>query len=416
MPFHRTMRTLEETLDRVDSSVDDMVRTMIEMTRIPALAPFNGGDGEGRKADYLETQLRGFDTVERVDVPDWHDPSVMRANILARKVGPSKGTVWVVAHMDVVPTGDPDMWDTPPFDPVYRDGKVYGRGTEDNGQSVISSIFASRACMDQELHGMSMGVALVADEETSSKAGIEYLLDHGYFSEDDVIYVPDWGTPGGTMVDVSEKHMLWIRVEVRGKTAHASNPDSGINAYRVSTRLLTDLMDELERTFDDTDPMFSPSRSTFEPTKRPATVENINTIPGNDEFCMDIRLLPQHRPDDVMEVVRKVAAEHAERSGAEIVVEEVMKEVSGKPSSLDTRGFEVLSDSVELVTGARPVPKGIGGGTCANFFRLKGLDAYVWQCGGGTLHAPNEHVVVKDMLTDTKVFAAIYHRLCVSGE
>ena len=93
-----------------------------------------------------------------------------------------------------------------------------------------------------------------------------------------------------------------------------------------------------------------------------------------------------------------------------------MKEVSGKPSSLDTRGFEVLSDSVELVTGARPAPKGIGGGTCANFFRLKGLDAYVWQCGGGTLHAPNEHVVVKDMLTDTKVFAAIYHRLCVSGE
>lgn len=63
MPFHKTMRTLEETLDRVDSSVDDMVRTMIEMTRIPALAPFNGGDGEGRKADYLETQLRGFDTV-----------------------------------------------------------------------------------------------------------------------------------------------------------------------------------------------------------------------------------------------------------------------------------------------------------------------------------------------------------------
>ena len=272
----------------------------------------------------------------------------MRANILARKKGPSKGTVWVVAHMDVVPTGDPDLWDTPPFDPVYRDGKVYGRGTEDNGQSVISSIFASRACMDQELHGMSMGVALVADEETSSKAGIEYLLDHGYFSEDDVIYVPDWGTPGGTMVDVSEKHMLWVRVEVHGKTAHASNPDSGINAYRVSTCLLMDLLDKLERTFDDTDPMFSPSRSTFEPTKRPATVENINTIPGNDEFCMDIRLLPQHRPDDVMEVIRKVAAEHAERSGAEITVEEVMKEVSGKPSSLDTRGFEVLSDSVPL--------------------------------------------------------------------
>ena len=330
------MRTLEETLELVDSSVDDMVRTMIEMIRIPAMAPCNGGDGEGRKADYLMTQLRGFDSVERVDVPDDTDPDVMRSNILARRNGPRRGTVWVVAHMDVVPTGDPALWDNPPFDPVLRDGRVYGRGTEDNGQSVISSIFASRACLGQELQGMSMGVALVADEETGSAKGIEYLLDHGYFSGDDVIYVPDWGTPGGTKVDVAEKHTLWLRVSVEGRTAHASNPDSGINAYRVSTCLLADLLGRLESKYSETDGAFLPPRSTFEPTKRPATVDNVNTIPGHDEFCLDIRLLPAHDPDEVLGFVEEVAREHSERTGAGISVDVINSERSGRPSSIDT--------------------------------------------------------------------------------
>ena len=149
-----------------------MVETMIGMISIPALAPINGGDGESRKADYLQGKLTGFDSVRRIDVPDDVDPSVMRSNILAVRNGKLKGTVWVMAHMDVVPAGDPELWDNPPYEPVFRDGRVYGRGTEDNGQSVISSMFASRAVIDQELNGMSLGIAYVADEETTSLKGI----------------------------------------------------------------------------------------------------------------------------------------------------------------------------------------------------------------------------------------------------
>ncbi len=191
------MRSLEEVLSMVDSSYDDMVETMIGMIRFPALAPFNGGEGEGKKADYIQERLRGFDSVRRIDVPDRFNPSIMRSNILARKEGRKKGTVWIVAHIDVVPAGDPALWDIPPFDPVYRDGKVYGRGTEDNGQFVISSMFASRPLLDMDLEGMSLGVAYVADEETGSERGIQHLLGMGLFSEDDVIMVPDWGSPGG---------------------------------------------------------------------------------------------------------------------------------------------------------------------------------------------------------------------------
>lgn len=407
------MKSLETVLHEIDACTDEMIETMIGMIRYPALSPINGGVGEGEKADYLMSKLVGFDSVERVDVPDDSDPTIMRPNILARKNGRRKGTVWIVAHMDVVPAGDPDLWDTPPYEGVYKDGCIFGRGTEDNGQSVISSMFASRPFLDQDLQGMSIGIAYVADEETTSKMGIEYLLDHGYFDVDDIIMVPDWGSPGGVQIEVAEKGMLWIRFMIEGKTTHGSTPDRGINAYRVSTILLMDLMESFSKHFGDSDDRFVGKTSTFEPTKRPATVENVNTIPGYDEFCMDIRLLPMYDIDDVVGCAKEIAAMYEKSTGAKITVEVVERHVAGKPSSMDSIGFKALVDAVESVTGSKPVGVGIGGGTCANFFRQKGFDAYVWQCGGGTLHAPNEHVVMSNMITDTKVYATLMHRLCL---
>ena len=114
-----------------------------------------------------------------------------------------------------------------------------------------------------------------------------------------------------------------------------------------------------------------------------------------------------------LDFVRAVASEHAERTGAGISVEVIQCEPAGRKSSTDTVGFNALCDAVESVTGNRPEAVGVGGGTCANFFRLDGFDAYVWQCGGGTLHAPNEYVEMSNLMTDAKVFATLFYNLCV---
>ncbi len=410
------MRPLDRILSEIDSSKDDIISTMMGMIRIPAIAPESGGVGEGEKADYLMERLQGFDEVRRIEVQDTFDPSISRPNILARKIGPKKGTVWIVAHMDVVPVVDLEKWDSPPFEPVCKDGRIYGRGTEDNGQAVISSLFASRPYLSEKLEGMSIGLAYVADEETTSEMGIGYLVDHDCFTEDDVIVVPDWGSPGGTRIWLSEKNLLWMRFDIEGKSVHGSTPHKGINAFRVSTYLLADLMDVLSERFSEQDPMFLPPFSTFEPTKRPATVDNVNTIPGTDSFCMDVRLLPSYSMDDVIAAAEEVAMQHSRRSGATIRVSEIQRNLSGAPSSTDSLGFRALSDAVERITGSRPIPSGTGGATCANFFRLKGLDAYVWQCGGGTLHGPNEYVVLENLMTDCKVFATLFYNLCLKGD
>ena len=408
------MKSLQSVFGEIDASREEIIRTAVELVGYPALAPINGGTGEGAKADYIVSKLKGFDSVERIEFPDRTDPSVMRPNIIARKKGKGKGTLWIVSHMDVVPTGDPELWDTPPFEGVYKDGRIYGRGTEDNGQSVVSSMFAARPFLDEEFEGMSLALAYVADEETSSVLGIQSLLEKGLFSEDDAIMVPDWGSPGGTMIGLAEKSVLWLRFVIEGRTTHGSTPELGVNAYRVSTLLLMDLMESLPEKFGGRDDRFLNGVSTFEPTKRPATVDNVNTIPGHDEFCMDIRLLPMYDPDDVLREAETIAECYAKDTGAEIRVEVIQKAVAGRPSPDDRDEFTALAESVEEVTGVRPRGVGMSGGTCANFFRLKGLDAYVWQSEGGTLHAPNEYVTVDHLLTDAKVYASLIHRLCVT--
>ena len=407
------MKALEQILSDIDLSRQDIIDTAVGMLSIPALAPVNNGDGEGRKANFLMSLMSGFDLVQRYDVPDGMDPKVMRSNIIAVKKGKKKGTVWMVAHMDVVPTGDTDLWDTPPFEPSIRDGRIYARGSEDDGQSVISSLFAAKQFLDQELNGMSIGLALVADEETSSVYGIQYLLEQGIFKEGDIIMVPDHCSPDGEDIAVAEKNILWLKFSIEGRTTHASTPSLGINAYKVSTLLLMDLMESFESRFDGTDDRFLQSNSTFEPTKRIATVENVNTIPGYDEFCMDIRVIPEYDLDIIIRMAEEIAQVYAESTGASIKVEVLQKAVAGRPSSSESEGFIALSEAVESIRGRRPSPVGISGGTCANFFRLKGFDAYAWQTGDGSLHAPNEYLVIDNLINDTKVFASLFYKLCM---
>ena len=404
---------LAAVLEKIERSRDRIIEEMCDMIRIPAISPANGGTGESRRADHMIMRLKGYDTVLRVDVPDDTDPSIMRSNILAKKRGKEEGTVWIVSHLDTVPTGNLEDWDSPPFEPRVEDGRIYGRGTEDNGQAVISSIFASEFIDKDILTGKSIGIALVADEENTSKMGIDYLVKNKCFSKDDIFIVPDWGSPGGSQIVVDEKDLIWLNFSISGRTTHGSTPGKGINAFRTAAHLIVELESEFNKEFPSEDPMFKPSISTFEPTRSTNHVENVNTIPGYYDFSIDVRLLPHYKIDDVVSVAEKVAEKIADEYGAEILVEEIQRHKSGKSSSIENETYLALRDSIKHVTGTEPIPIGIGGATCANFFRLAGYDAYVWGTGGGTLHTPNEYVEIDNIIIDAKVFATLFYKLCV---
>ena len=87
--------------------------------------------------------------------------------------------------------------------------------------------------------------------------------------------------------------MLWLCFKTTGKQCHGSNPQLGNNAFVGGIASGDKIRRNSKKYFRSSDPLFDPPDSTFEPTKKEANVGNINTIPGEDVFYMDCRVLPR---------------------------------------------------------------------------------------------------------------------------
>jgi succinyl-diaminopimelate desuccinylase len=163
----------------------------------------------------------------------------------------------------------------------------------------------------------------------------------------------------------------------------------------------------LHRRFPDTDTFFSPPESTFEPTKKDSNVQNVNTIPGEDVFYFDCRVLPQIDLADVLAEMNSTAKSVAERFGAQIRIEEFLRSESPHGTPADSPVVIELAQAIQEIYGVQPRPCGIGGQTVATFFRKKGLAAAVWEKIEGWAHAPNERILVDNLVGNTKVFARL---------
>ncbi|MDD8027460.1 MAG: M20 family metallo-hydrolase [Acidobacteriota bacterium] len=395
----------------LDAYRNDMIDLQCRLAAIPAIAPSSGGEGEARKAEFLVEFLKGIGItdIEVVKAPDVDAPSGYRPNILARVPGRrSDRTIWIMSHMDVVPEGDMALWRGDPFKPWVEDGKIFGRGVEDNQQDLVASVFAIKAILDEGLKpAFDVGLALVADEETGSDKGIGYVLAHANaFKPDDLIIVPDAGNEDGTMIEVAEKSILWLKFRTEGKSTHGSTPEKGINAFRAASALVVRLQDLYKR-FPQSDPLFDPPISTFEPTKKEKNVPNVNTIPGDDVFYMDCRVLPSIPLPDVDAAVAALAAEVVSEFGVKIDVSDVQRAPAAPPTSPEAPVAKALAAAVKAVYGIEAKPMGIGGGTVAALFRRAGIPAACWSRLDETLHGPNEYCIIDNLVGDAKVFAHV---------
>jgi succinyl-diaminopimelate desuccinylase len=403
--------SFENITQRLDAYRDEMVNLQIRLTSIPAIAPSSGGEGEARKAEFLVGFLRdnGFVDLDVVKAPDLDAPSGYRPNILAFFRGRSATrTIWIMSHMDVVPAGELSLWRGDPFKPWVESGKIFGRGVEDNQQDLVASIFAVKAFHALGLKpNYDVGLAIVADEETGSDKGIAHVLAHSRaFRPNDLILVPDAGNEDGSLIEVAEKSILWLKFKTLGKQAHGSMPEKGINSFRAASFLVTELH-KLYEAFPHKDPLFDPPISTFEPTKKEGNVPNINTIPGEDVFYMDSRILPQYTIDEVEDRIRAAASEIETRFGVKITMEEMQRASAAPPTPPRAAVVLALEKAVREVYGVEGKPMGIGGGTVAALFRRAGFEAACWARLDETAHQPNEYCIIDNMIGDAKVFAHV---------
>ncbi len=401
----------EELKRAVAADEKEIVESLRSMLRIKAIGPESGGAGESERAKYLLDLLSrlGLESVEVHESTDPSVPSGKRPNMLVRLRGTGPKNIWVVTHMDTVPEGDIGAWKYPPYEPQIVDGRIYGRGAEDNGQELMASLFGLRALVRNGIvPECNVGLVFVADEEHGNVHGIDFLLKKGIFRKGDLVIAPDHGQQDGAAIAIVEKGMVWINVEVIGRQTHASTPHKGINALEAASRFLTAAVDGLRKQFSKSDPLFDPPTSTFEPTKCDGNGPNVNTVPGRQQFAFDFRVLPDYSLDDIMAFLRKVAKEHETLTGAKFNVTFLSRSDSAPKTREDSEIVLRLSKAIQAVRGVSPHVFGIGGGTCATPFRREGIDAAVWSTIPETAHDANEFINIADLVADAQVYALLF--------
>jgi succinyl-diaminopimelate desuccinylase len=380
---------------------------MVEMLKIKAVNPEGGGNGEYERALFIQNWLENLGCkVTRHDVSDKRIPEGVRVNLTSIIEGEDTSrTLWLASHLDTVPEGARELWATDPYIPLVKEGKIFARGSEDNGQAVASTLYAFKTLKKLGVKPrMNVALACVSDEEAGSKYGVIPLLERGVFNARDSALVPDTGCPDGSEIEIAEKSILWLKITTKGKQVHGSLPNRGLNAHRVGMKLALELDGLLHGKYSATDMLFDPPPSTFEPTKHELNVENVNTVPGLDVQYFDCRVLPLYPLAEVMKDVEKVKSRVEEETGAKIELAPIQFEQNTAPTATDSEIVRRVKAALKELRALDARPVGIGGGTVGLYFRRKGIDTAVWSTLDDMAHQPNEYCKIDNIVNDAKVF------------
>jgi succinyl-diaminopimelate desuccinylase len=399
-------------LEKITELEPAAIELMKQLVSINSIGPKNDGPGEAEKARFLEAYMKDcrFPEVQNYPAPDPKVDGGERPNLVSVIEGNNKNqTLWIIAHTDIVPEGDLNKWDTDPFQAVVKDGKIFGRGSEDNQQGLVSAMIMARAFIETGIQPeINIGLMFVSDEETGSEFGLSYIIENHeeLFKKDDIIVIPDAGEPDGGMIEVAEKSIIWLKFRTLGKQVHASVPHLGVNAFRAASNLVVEL-EKLHEIYPARDEVFDPPISTFEPTKKEANVPNINTIPGEDIFCLDCRVMPEYSIDGVMQKIRKIADEIETKFNVKIEMSTEQYEQAAPATDVNAPVVKQLTKAIREIYQVESKAQGIGGGTVAAILRRKGLPVAVWATLEDMAHQPNEYCIINNMMNDSRVFALL---------
>ncbi|MFC7192615.1 ArgE/DapE family deacylase [Halocatena marina] len=238
------MVTKQDIYNAVEDCEDDIVEFVREFLAIETENPPGRNYRDG--AVFLANELsdRGYD-VETVSVPDEvvakHYPTRTdheRVNVLGRKVGERSGPdIHFTGHFDVVPAGED--WSHDPYDPIVKDGNIYGRGASDMKSGIAASLFAidALAAAGIDLHG-SVTQSMTVDEETGGFTGLGYLVDEGYISPENTDYCVYTECFDSSRICLGHRGVLKFHITAHGSKSHGCMAHDGENAVMAMNDFL----------------------------------------------------------------------------------------------------------------------------------------------------------------------------------
>lgn len=399
----------------IDERTEDLLKLCSDMIAIPSVNP--PGDVSrivGYITNYLKEHKIPFDIVgENEDRP----------NILARYGTPGNKTVVFNGHCDVVPVGDENKWAFPPFSGEIKDGVMLGRGTSDMKCGMGAFLFAVAMLADAgvKLSGDVL-MTIVPDEETGGAYGTQWLFNHGYIKG-------DWGIvaepTGMDNIEVGQKGTMGMNLYATGTTAHGSlTPYVGDNAIDKLVKILP-MMYELREIHGNYDGeiarVMEISKEKAKGVQKTPGVENImdhvtvnfGTIQGGVK-----RNVVADTAMAELDVRVPIGVDHEEVIAK---VDEIIKKsgLTGITATYDNpRGGNYVSVNAPIVATVKECIKELLGIDMITAYQWASSDTrYFREAGISTIqygpsntegiHNYNETVNVADIITASKVYAAI---------
>jgi acetylornithine deacetylase len=373
-----------------------LLRDLVAINSVnPTLVP--GAPGEGEIADAIATTMRriGLDVAVEEVAPG-------RPNVVGVLEGRAPGqSLMFCGHTDTV--GVAGMID--PFAPVERDGRLFGRGTQDMKSGVAAMIDAARIVAERGLRAGRLIVAAVVDEEHSS-IGADAL-------------VRTWRADGAVVTEptdlaiaIGHKGFAWIEVEVTGKAAHGSRPSEGIDAIlrlgRVMNRLET-----LDRTLQARPP--HPLMATG--SLHASLVEGgreLSSYPDRAVLTLERRTLPSESESsalsEVQDILATLAREDATFRGA-------ARLLFGRPAYEIPAAHQLPRTLEEAVAAVGHAPSVVGASfwTDAAVLGHAGTPSVLFGPGGAGLHSVEEYVTLADVLVCRDALVELAGRFTEAG-
>ena len=392
------MNPEDKILEFLKAHEPRLLAFLCELVATPSPTP--PGD-ERAVAERIKSELQNLG----LGVPETIALKPERPNLLLRLNGAKTGRSLILnGHTDTKPAGDLTQWNTGPFNPVIRDGTLYGLGSTDMKGAVAAMVYATAAlaAVKESING-ELQLLLSADEEGGSTFGVKYLASQGYLRADAALI----GEPSGIRreleyLDFDSRGILCVRIRVYGDQMHSSLSDEfdATNACLKAAELMLKFKTDFQR----------PGATVNAGVTLQGGVY-FGVVPGLAEFGCDIRVPVGSRESAMRGEIESWLA-NCINNDAKLRAEAIWQ---SPPSSwIDPVRFPsdhalalALKNACARVLSDPPKLGCFPGATDAPWFAAAGVPA-VPAFGPGLLplaHSPNECVRVDSVYACARIYA-----------
>jgi succinyl-diaminopimelate desuccinylase len=325
--------------------------------------------------------------------------------------GTGKPVLCFAGHTDVVPTGPREEWRTDPFEPVIRDGVLYGRGSADMKSALAAMVTATERFLARHpRHSGTLAYLLTSDEEGPSVDGTRRVMDilesRGEKIDYCVVGEPTSHEQLGDTIKIGRRGSLSGRLTVHGVQGHIAYPHLADNPVHRFAPALAELV---QRRWDEGNAFFQPT--SFQVSNIAAGTGAPNVVPGELKVRFNLRFSTEQTVESLQRAVTGLLDRHRVNYTLEWFV-------SGLPFLTQPGKLtNAVSAAVHDVTGIQPAFSTTGGTSDGRFIAPTGAQVVELGVANATIHKVNECVRVADIDVLSRIYERVIERMLgeVSG-